>query len=165
MLKSWHEDLLKRLVAGETMKEISISMKMSESYLSVVANSPLFKTRLEAIRTENYKQIGERLESYSHEALDKIVEKMRSAKADAIQLQAAKEILDRSGYVKVDKTMSVVADAEKVIREMSRLKGLNGTDITGTSSEEHDTGSTEPVDNGENGADLDAGRSRPDTAD
>ena len=159
MLKSCHEDLLKRLVAGETMKEISISMKMSESYLSVVANSPLFKTRLEAIRTENYKQIGERLEEYSHEALDKIVEKMRNAKQDAIQLSAAKEILDRSGYVKVDKTMSVVADAEKVIREMARLKGLNGTDVSNTNSEEHGASKSEPVDNGENGSDLDAGRS------
>ena len=88
-LKPWHEQLMQRLVAGETMKEISMQMKMSESYLAVVANSPLFKTRLEGIRAENYKQIGERLENYSHEALDKIVEKMRGAKADAIQLAAA----------------------------------------------------------------------------
>ena len=147
---------MKRLVAGETMREVSMAMKMSESYLAVVANSPLFKLRLEAIRTENYKQIGERLENYSHEALDKIVEKMRGAKADAIQLAAAKEILDRSGYVKVDKTMSVVADAEKVIREMARLKGMNGTDKP--DSEDDDASVPESVGNGEDGPDLDAGR-------
>ena len=147
---------MKHLVAGATMKEISMQMKMSESYLSVVANSPLFKTRLEMIRSDNYKQIGERLENYSHEALDKIVEKMRGAKADAIQLAAAKEILDRSGYVKVDKTMSVVADAEKVIREMARLKGLDGsTDITGTDSEHDESSVPESMGDGKAGSDLD----------
>ena len=149
---------MKRLVSGETMREISISMMMSESYLNVVANSPLFKTRLEGIRKETYKQIGERLEDYSHEALDKIVEKMRGAKADAIQLQAAKEILDRSGYVKVDKTMSVVADAEKVIREMARLKDTNAKDITESDSGDNDTGRPEPVGDGEVGLNLDTGR-------
>jgi len=151
---------MKHLVAGATMKEISMQMKMSESYLSVVANSPLFKTRLETIRSENYKQIGERLESYSHEALDKIVEKMRGAKADAIQLAAAKEILDRSGYVKVDKTMSVVADAEKVIREMARLKGMNGnTNVTDADSTDDEPSLPEPVGDGEARPDLDSGRS------
>ena len=119
---SWHNELMDRMLTGQTMEEIAGEMNMTVGYIKVVADSPLFQSKLEEVRSDRHKAIGERLENYSHEALDKIMEKMRHAKQDAIQLQAAREILDRSGYVKVDKTLSVVADAEAIIRELGRLK-------------------------------------------
>ena len=88
---------------------------------------------------------------------------MRNAKADAIQLQAAREILDRSGYVKVDKTLSVVADAEKVIRELGRLRGSDGKRVE--DSEGDGSGNELSVADDKDGADLDAGRDRSVTTD
>lgn len=153
---SWHNELLDRILTGQTMEEIAGEMNLTVGYLKVVADSPLFQSKLEEVRSERHKAIGERLEDYSHEALDKIMEKMRHAKQDAIQLQAAREILDRSGYVKVDKTLSVVADAEKVIRELGRLRGSDGKRVD--DSEVDEPGDEQPMGDDKNGADLDAGR-------
>ena len=156
---SWHNELMDRMLTGQTLEEIAGEMNLTVGYLKVVAESPLFVSKLEEVRSERYRAIGERLEDYSHEALDKLVEKMRNAKADAIQLQAAREILDRSGYVKVDKTLSVVADAEKVIRELGRLRGSNGKRVE--DSEGDGSGNELTVGDDKDGADLDSGRDRP----
>ncbi len=161
--KSWHDDLMQRIVAGQTFDEMAGELNMTAAYLKVVAGSTLFQAKLKEIRNEHYKAIGERLESFSHEALDKIVEKMRNAKQDAIQLAAAREILDRSGYVKVDKSLSVVADAEAIIRELGRLKNEHPERII--DGEDDDAGVEQPMADDTDGAGVDAGRDGSRTSD
>ena len=147
------------MLTGQTLEEIAGEMNLTVGYLKVVAESPLFVSKLEEVRSERYRAIGERLEDYSHEALDKLVEKMRNAKADAIQLQAAREILDRSGYVKVDKTLSVVADAEAIIRELGRLKNEHSERIV--NGENDATSVKQSVESSEDETDLHLRRSGP----
>ena len=63
-------------------------------------------------------------EDHSPEALEKLLYVMRSAPSVRDQKDAAVEILDRAGYVKIQKQLTVHTDAEAIIRELNKRTGI-----------------------------------------
>jgi hypothetical protein len=162
-MKPWHKDVMDRLMAGHDIEDIAKDMQMNVAYLKVITRSPLFQNEMKIHREVALKAVTERLEGFAQEALDKIVQKMRTSKQDSIQLQAAREILDRSGHTKPDTNTDTIQDAEAVIKALQRMKNKDTDDKSADSSN---------VDGGENGnvqsesirddsveADQDVGRS------
>jgi hypothetical protein len=68
----------------------------------------------------NVLSVNERLEKLSPLALDALEAQMLSSPSEAIKQKAAIEILDRAGYVKVEKRVSLQVSAEEVIKELNR---------------------------------------------
>jgi hypothetical protein len=52
IIMSKHREIMRRLVAGETQHRIAVEMGMTESRLSIICNSPLFKRELAALEAE-----------------------------------------------------------------------------------------------------------------
>ena len=160
-----------RLLLGQEMDEIAKELRVQRVYLDTIANSPLFKSELARQRTVSLQAVTERIEGYAHEALDKIIETMRGAKNEAVRLNAALQVLDRCGYVKVDKTLSVVADAEKIIKELGKIKtevtivpiGPIGNEIVTSSTNDHGrtdvSSQAKSLEHGKDGVSVDDRRS------
>lgn len=66
--------------------------------------------------------INERLQNLAPDALATLENQMRTSPSEAIRQKAALELLDRAGYVKVEKRLTYDASAEEVIKELNRQK-------------------------------------------
>ena len=126
-LRPIHREAIRRLLEGQTVTQAAKDLGLSRRYLSdLKSNDPLFKAELEKGLVNKDEDVLKRIQLSSYEALDIVREIMRTSKSDAIRLQAAQTILDRAGYSKLEKRVSVVADAETIIRELNRRKaGMN----------------------------------------
>jgi hypothetical protein len=62
-----------------------------------------------------------RLSSVSPEAVEKLVWLMRNSRQESIQYNSAIKLLGLNGIVEVEKSISVVADAEAIIRELNKV--------------------------------------------
>ena len=63
-----------------------------------------------------------RAEELSNEALDTLKTLMRNARSEAIRKTSADSILDRAGYVKIEKRIVGIIGGEEVIRELGRRR-------------------------------------------
>jgi hypothetical protein len=126
-LRPIHREAIRRLLEGQTVTQAAKDLGLSRRYLSdLKSNDPLFKAELEKGLVNRDEDVLKRIQLTSYEALDVVREIMRTSKSDAIRLTAAQTILDRAGYSKLEKRVSVVADAETIIRELNRRKaGMN----------------------------------------
>ena len=130
-LRPIHREAIRRLLEGQTVTQAAKDLGLSRRYLSdLKSNDPLFKAELEKGLVNKDEDVLKRIQLTSYEALDVVREIMRTSKSDAIRLTAAQTILDRAGYSKLEKRVSVVADAETIIRELNRRKaGMNKDQI------------------------------------
>jgi septum formation topological specificity factor MinE len=64
--------------------------------------------------------VNERLQNLAPDALDELEQEMRHSVSEPIRQRAALEILDRAGYVKVEKKIQLQLSAEEVIKELNR---------------------------------------------
>ena len=66
--------------------------------------------------------MNERLQNLAPDALGILENQMRNSPSEAIRQKAALELLDRAGYVKVEKRLTYDASAEEVIKELNRQR-------------------------------------------
>jgi len=70
-------------------------------------------------KAKNALSLHERLEKLAPTALE-VLEAQMNSPSDSIRQKAALEVLDRAGYVKVEKRVNLQVSAEEVIKELNR---------------------------------------------
>lgn len=101
-----HEEIMRRLLAGATQKEISIAMNYSQSRLCIIIGSPMFSERLKELEEETTARLVERhgdlkmaYRADSKEAYEVQKELMRSDNVNpSVRNDIAGQIQDRAGY-------------------------------------------------------------------
>ena len=105
-----YRDLMRRLICGQTRRQIEREMNMSSDNYTVIIGSPLFKAELEKMTIELDKQVLDKLSSSkvedvvdrklqgaSMEAADKDILLMRST-SERVSQKSVFDILDRTGH-------------------------------------------------------------------
>ena len=124
-------EILQRLLEQQPSTAIQHDMGLSRHAFDKVLGDVRFQREFELQAALADRGIRVRMERLASEALDVVRTLMRSAISPHNKLRAALEILDRSGYVKVEKRVTITADAESVIRELNRLAGRRSEDASG----------------------------------
>jgi len=114
-LTSRHRALMRRLLAGMTLKEACEELGYSLSRASVIVNSELFQEEMRRMQEQldnrfvecegekaTVEMVRERLEKLSAKAVQTLEQCLNSL-SDNVRVSAAKEILDRSGFVKKER--------------------------------------------------------------
>lgn len=129
-LRPIHREAIRRLLEGQTVTKAARDLGLSRVYLDDLKhNDPVFKEALEHGLVNKDDDILKRIQLTSYEALDVVRDIMRFGKTENTRLAAATTILDRAGYSKLEKRVSVIADAETIIRELNRRKGATGKQL------------------------------------
>lgn len=116
----------------------SLAFLMESSYYRDFFGKMVSKREREAERAavQSTQEIRKKLNLYSGEAIEAVVELMRSSKDDRVKLSAACEIIDRDGrFAKVSRMMNVNpgADGAPMLPEdvsaeiLDALRGVKGT--------------------------------------
>lgn len=98
-----HNEMARRLVAGQKPIDVQRTMDISESRFSIIINSPLFKVvlaKLSKLRDANAVDIQEELKELVPIALDQVAKTVMTSTSEKLRLDASKDILDRGGVVK-----------------------------------------------------------------
>lgn len=150
-ISSRHRALMRRLVSGMTLTQACEDLGYSLARAAVIVNSPLFKD--EKVRMEKDVSKGfvdaeaGRLSSDPtrialDNAKDKAVKTLKGCLDDQsgnVRINAAKDILDRTGYAKEDKIKAnvVVEPSQSLLNMLSRVMGgKNGSsNIAGTAKD------------------------------
>ena len=112
---------MRRMLEQQDHRRIRMDLGVSQHEWDKMLGTPRFQ-REYALQAETLdRSVEGKLSRLSGEALDVVRDVMREMVSPTNRLRAALEILDRSGYVKVEKRISITADAESVIRELNRL--------------------------------------------
>ena len=114
-------EIIRRLLERQDPKAISGDLGIAAHDLAVLLAAPRFQREFDLQTKLADRGVRARMERLTSEALDVVRDIMRTAISPGNRLRAALEILDRSGYVKVEKRLTVTADAESIIRELNRL--------------------------------------------
>jgi hypothetical protein len=114
-------EVMKRLVEREPEAQIAHNLGIDQASWIALVGRPEFSDEVEYHRQNQDRHIRARLDGLATEALDVVREIMRTASSPANRLRAALEILDRSGNVKVEKRITLTADAESVIKHLNQL--------------------------------------------
>ena len=105
-----YRDLMRRLVCGQTRRQVEQEMNMSSANYTVIIGSPLFKAELAKMEMELNKQVLDKLSSSKVE--DVVTHKLKKASPDAadvdiallksgnekVRQRSAFDILDRTGH-------------------------------------------------------------------
>ena len=117
-------------LCGRRNGEIATLVGMTESRVSIIRNSPLYKGQL-ALRREELKHeiidkkstqvtedpVHKHLQSVKLEAVEKISGKMVGAKNEFLQVACAKDILDRTGYAPERKVTTKTIEVTEVMAD------------------------------------------------
>lgn len=91
-------------LAGDKNKEIAEKLDLSESRVSIILNDPRAVhevQRMSAQVADRTLDTHLRLKLYANEALDEIVEELRSSRSEKIRQKAAFGVLDRAGFTPI----------------------------------------------------------------
>ena len=129
-----HKEIMRRLVAGERQVDIAKDLDMTQSRMSIICNSPAFKTQLERLSVgadNNALDVQDRVTNLSNDAMSVLENVLQDGEnlPRKLQVDVAKDILDRAGHGAVKKTEnrnlnttltaedieSMKADAAKVV--------------------------------------------------
>lgn len=105
-------------LGGDRNKEIAEKLSVSENHVSIVLNDPRAVheiARLSGLMADRVVDTGLRLQLYSNEALDEIVDELRTSRNEVVRQKAAFGILDRAGFTPVRQADS--ADPPPVLPE------------------------------------------------
>ena len=101
-----HHIIMHRLLSGQTQRQIAKDMSLSETWVSLVVNDPLFKEEyqklVDEVRTkviDTSAEVQEIINAAAPEAARKIVVLMDELDP-SIRLKAAKEFVDKSDFGK-----------------------------------------------------------------
>ena len=138
-----YRDLMRRLICGQTRRQIEREMNMSSDNYTVIIGSPLFKAELNKMQTELDKQVldklstskvedvvDKKLKAASPEAADRDIELMRST-SEKVSQRSVFDILDRTGHKPTEHYLAegslelkgeVVDDIKKALEDMGEGK-------------------------------------------
>ncbi len=134
--KPRHRLIIALHCGGDGNKEIEEKLGLSANTVSAILNDPRAVYEIEHLAkslADHVVDAGVRLKLYANEALDEIVEEMRTAKNVQVRQRAAFGILDRAGFTAVTKEREttapllpedVVERMEKATRELIEYDGV-----------------------------------------
>ena len=145
-VNSRHRALMRRLLSGMSLKEACQDLGYSISRASVIVNSPLFQEEMKKMQEEidgkfveaegekiHTDIVRRRLLRLSEKAVGALEEALED-RSGSVRVSAAKEILDRTGFVKEDKgEVSVLVQPTPGL--LAALKQLTGGKDGGTEQE------------------------------
>lgn len=96
-----HRTIMLRIIGGERQVDIATDLQMTQSRLSVIVNSPLFKTELEKMQTnltalalQKHSDIAAKIQALQPDALKVLVDLMENkATSQRLKRDVAKDIL------------------------------------------------------------------------
>jgi hypothetical protein len=153
-IKLRHEEIMRRLICGESNTRICRALNFSQSRLSVIINSPLFKKELAKLEVkvngkfvESAGDAEKKIEGLKPKAIE-ILENILTGKepdvAPRLKRDVAKDILELSGMGKKgrdDEGMSdfarLVADGLKVAEARKMQKSISAGAGAGAGSEDN----------------------------
>jgi len=134
-IKPRHRALMRRLIAGMTLTDACEDLGFSVSRASLIVNSELFQAEMKIMEAEVKKDFAEaeanRPTDSTRVALadasEKAAKTLKGALDDesaVVRVNAAKDILDRTGYAKEDKLKArvLVEPSQSLIDLLSRAK-------------------------------------------
>lgn len=133
-----HRALMRKLIAGVTLKQACEELGFSVSRASLIVNSPLFQAEMERLEEEmKNKFVEAEAEKDRADAADPVrtflvdsaldaARTLKGALSDAntgTRVNAAKDILDRTGYAKEDKLKArvLVEPSQSLIDVVGRI--------------------------------------------
>ncbi len=123
-------------LAGDKNKEISQKLKVSESHVSLILSDPRAVYEIEHLAqsvADRTVDTALRIKLYANEALDEIVEELRTSRNEKVRQTAAFGLLDRAGYTPVRENTEeaaptlpedVVQRMEETTKELVEYKGV-----------------------------------------
>jgi hypothetical protein len=135
-------------LCGKRNGEIAELVEMTESRVSLIRNSPLYKQQL-AMRREELKDViidkkstqitddpvHRALQENKVIAVEKIASLMSGAKNEFLQASCAKDILDRTGYLPEKKiTTKTIEVTEQMAERFERALSYKETRVRGLAS-------------------------------
>jgi len=129
-----HRALMRRIVSGMTLTEACTDLGFTVSRASIIVNSPLFQAELKLMEVEIGREFAEAEALKSGDATRTVLSdaSVKAARTIAgaldsdnagVQMTAAKDILDRTGYAKEDKIKAqvLVQPSQALIDVLSRI--------------------------------------------
>lgn len=109
-----HKEILRRLVAGDRQVDIARDMQMTQSRMSIICNSPAFKTQLERLSLgadNNALDVQDRVTALSSDAMSVLEDVLQNGEGipKKLQVDVARDIMDRAGHGAVKKTATITA--------------------------------------------------------
>ena len=109
-----HKEIARRLVAGDRQKDIADDMKITYSRMSIICNSPAFKSQLErlSIGADNGAlDVQDRVTALSSDAMAVLEDVLQNGDhlPKKLQVDVARDIMDRAGHGAVKKTATITA--------------------------------------------------------
>ena len=107
-----HKEIARRLVAGDRQCDIARDLGMTESRLSIIANSPEFKIQLDDLSAKadvEAADVAERLQRLSSQAVGVLEDVLAANKTpfnESLKVKVAESVLDRTGFGKESKISS-----------------------------------------------------------
>ena len=123
-------------LAGDKGREIAEKLGVSESHISLILNDPRAIYEIENLAqsvADRTVDTALRIKLYANEALDEIVEELRSSRNEKVRQTAAFGLLDRAGYTPVREVreeaapllpQEVVDRMEETTRELVEYRGM-----------------------------------------
>lgn len=137
-MSSRHRSAMRMEIAGHTTNDIAQELGFNVQRLSLIMNSPLYieeKEKLERdVKREFVEAEGKKLsmdkthqelQDNSEKAAKTLVGALDDVSSGSVRINAAKEILDRTGYVKEEKVRAnvLVEPSQSLIDMLLRVKG------------------------------------------
>lgn len=109
-----HKEIARRLVAGDRQKDIADDMKITYSRMSIICNSPAFKNQLERLSMgadAGALDVQDRVTALSVDAMAVLEDVLQNGEdlPKKLQVDVARDIMDRAGYGAVKKTATITA--------------------------------------------------------
>ena len=111
-----HKEIMRRLVAGDRQVDIAKDMKMTQGRMSIICNSPAFKTQLERLSIgadNNALCVQDRVTALSDDAMSVLENVLQQGETMNVplklQVDVAKDIMDRAGHGAVKKSITASA--------------------------------------------------------
>lgn len=130
-----HRLIIALHLAGDKNKEICEKLKVTPTHVSMILNDPRAVYEIEHLAqniADRTVDTALRIRLYSNEALDEIVQELRTSRNEKVRQTAAFGLLDRGGYTPVRDTREeappmlpedVVQRMEETTRELVEYKG------------------------------------------
>jgi len=129
-----HHEIVRLTLLGHAPKDIAERLKITPQTVSITLNSKIVRDKLEIMRAQRDAasvSVAQAIQDLAPKAIamvDKILESELGAVSPAVQLGAAKDILDRSGHKPAEKVQHMHAHltAEEIeqIKERALANGL-----------------------------------------
>lgn len=131
-----HKLIVAMHLSGDKNKEICRKLKVTPGHVSVVLNDPRAIYEIEQLAgtvADRALDTGIRIKLYANEALDEIIEELRTSRSEKVRQTAAFGLLDRAGYTPVRETREetppmlpedVVHRMEETTRELMEYSGI-----------------------------------------